>query len=69
MSLYADICVQSYADERDIEFDETSKTWTLLPAWGIDQPIPGIPNEEMALAIARAIYAAYLEGGHQAQYS
>lgn len=61
MSLFADICLDSYADDSDIEFDETTKTWTIKEAWGVDA-ITGIPDKEMALAFARAIHAAWTAG-------
>ncbi len=68
MSLYADICRDFHADDDDVEFDEDSKTWTVKEAWGADA-IPGLPDKEMALAIARAIYAAWQQGGESARYS
>lgn len=68
MSLYTDICRGSYADDDDVEFDEDAKTWTVRAAWGADA-IPGIPDKELALAIARALYAAWVEGGGGAGYS
>ncbi len=69
MSLYADIC-RSYpgAGNEDVVFDPGTKTWTVLAVWGADA-IPGIPDKEMALAIARALCAAYKEGGYQAGFS
>jgi hypothetical protein len=68
MSLFADICRDSHASDDDIEFDDAAKTWTIKAAWGADA-IPGIPDKEMALAIARAICAAWDEGSAQAGYS
>ncbi len=68
MSLFADICRHSHADDEDLAFDEVTKTWTVLAAWGADA-IPGIPDKEMALAIARALYAVWRNGGESASYS
>ncbi len=68
MSLYADICRGSFASDSDIAFDDESKTWTVLAGWGADA-IPGLPDKEMALAIARALYAAFNQGGEAAYYS
>ena len=61
MVRYRDVCPGSYADDGDLEFDESSGTWTVREAWGADA-IPGIADKELALAIARSIYAAWREG-------
>lgn len=68
MTLYADICRDSYASDEDIKFDDATKTWSVRAAWGADA-IPGIPDKELALAIARAIYAAWNHGNDVAYYS
>lgn len=68
MSLYADICRGSHACDGDLEFDDRTKTWTVTEAFGADA-IPGIPDKELALAIARAIYAAWNAGAEAAGYS
>ena len=68
MSLYADICRDSYASDDDIEFDAVTQTWTVRKALGVEA-IPGLPSKELALAIARAIYATWNAGGVAASYS
>ncbi len=68
MSLYADICRNIYAGDDDLEFDADTQTWTVLEAWGADA-IPGLPSKDLALAIARAIYAAWCEGSTSVDYS
>lgn len=68
LSLYADICRGAYASDEDIEFDVAAQTWTVLAAWGADA-IPGLPNKEIALAIARALYTAWIQGGNNANCS
>lgn len=69
MSLFADICRGIYASEEDISFDAENNTWTVLPTWGLDNPLTGIPSKNMALAICRALYASYRAGSDAASYS
>ena len=69
MSLYDDICRDTYAVDEEIEFDPASDTWTVPPQWGLDAPLTGVPSREMALAIARALYASYNDGIAAAGYS
>lgn len=68
MSLYNDICRNTYVSDDDVEFDASTQTWTVLAEWGVDA-IPGLPSKELALAIARAIYAAWCQGSSSASYS
>ena len=68
MSLYNDICRNTHASDDDLEFDADTQTWTVLEAWGADA-IPGLPSKDLALAIARAIYAAYCSGSDGINYS
>lgn len=69
MSLYADICRDTFADEDEIDYDRRSKTWTIPPQWGLDRALTGVPSKEMALAICRALYASWVEGGRAAGHS
>lgn len=58
------ICPYSVPDEEEISFDDRSGTWTVLPAWGMDKPLTGVPSKEMALAICLALYESYKDGCH-----
>ncbi len=68
MSLYVDICCNTHAGDDDLEFDADTQTWTVLEARGVDA-IPGLPSKDLALAIARAIYAAWCDGADSVGYS
>lgn len=71
MSLFADICNDSYAYDDDIAFDQQSETWTVLPGFtvGLDKPLAGITTEDMALAIVRALRQAFDNGSESAGWS
>ena len=70
MSLFTDICAYENASEGDLEFDSATNSWTVI-SWliGGDEKIPLIQNKEQALAILRALDAAFRKGGDMASYS
>ena len=67
MSLYANILRAQYDGDDDIRKD--GDTWTVC-CWEMDtEEIPGIPSEEMARAIVRAIRCGFGKGVDLASYS
>ncbi len=64
MGLLSDMFADGYAGDDEIVFDEAAGTWTVVgfPLYD-NERILGVPSKELALAIARALDAAYRRGG------
>lgn len=63
---YHDVCRDWFVSEDDIEFDEKTSTWTVLSQLGMDAPLCRLASKDLALAIARALYAANQNGADNA---